>query len=170
DRATYRRVFLAPHGRPGSVAHVHDLSRMHDGDSAVVALVFLELCFDLLRVANEEKLFDVRILAQRHDCSGDKIRRPEIAAHRIQGDLHGIEILRALAALCKMKIRLPSRLCLRWSKLADLYNNRTTDRRCVRERGFRIAGILSAADDASGWLLCASAIASLKFCVWGLPC
>src|SRR5205814_884011 len=49
DRATYGRVFLAPHGRPGSVAHVHDLSRMHDGDSAVVALVFLELCFDLLR-------------------------------------------------------------------------------------------------------------------------
>src|SRR5205807_6913104 len=55
---TYGRVFLAPHGRPGSVAHVHDLSRMHDGDSAVVAFVFLELCFDLLRVAYQEKFFD----------------------------------------------------------------------------------------------------------------
>jgi hypothetical protein len=77
---------------------------MHDSDSAVVALVLLELCVDLLRVANEKKLFDVRILSQRHDCSGNKIRRPEIAAHRIQGDLHRIEILRILAVFCKTKI------------------------------------------------------------------
>ena len=76
---------------------------MHDGDSAVVALVFPELCFDLLRVAYQEKLFDAPILAQRHDCSGDKIRRPEIAAHCIQGNLHRKQILRALAALCKIK-------------------------------------------------------------------
>src|SRR5438445_3915032 len=114
---------------------------MHDVDPAVVAFVFLELGFDLLRIANQKKLFDVRILAQRHDCSGDKIRRPEIAAHRIQGDLHEIEILRALTVLCKTKIWSPPRLYLRRSKLAGLYSNRTTDKRCVRERCCRTADI-----------------------------
>ncbi len=76
---------------------------MHDVDPAVVALVPFQLGLDLGRVAHQEKFFDVRIVAQRHDCTGNKIERTEIAAHRIQGDLHRKQILRALAALCKIK-------------------------------------------------------------------
>src|SRR6266481_5154795 len=62
-----------------------------------------DVCSSDLRVAYQEKFFDVPILAQRHDCSGDKIRRTEITAHCIQGDLHRKQILRALVALCKIK-------------------------------------------------------------------
>src|SRR5439155_16259464 len=74
-------------------------------DLAVVAILFLQLGLDLRCVADEKKFTDVRIFAQRHHCSGYKVGRSEIAAHRIQGDLHADEILRSLAALCKMKIQ-----------------------------------------------------------------
>ena len=61
---------------------------------AIVAVVFLQLAFDFRRVADEKKLVDVRIFAQRHDGAGHEIRRPKIAAHRIQCDLHWWETLR----------------------------------------------------------------------------
>src|SRR5438105_10012451 len=78
---------------------------MDDVDLAVVAILFLQLGLDLRCVADEKKLADVRIFAQRHHRAGYKVGRTEIAAHRIQGDLHADEILRSLAALCKMKIQ-----------------------------------------------------------------
>jgi hypothetical protein len=70
-------------------------------DASVVALVFLELGLDLRRVADEEKLFDLRVIAQRHDCAPDKIWWPEIAAHGVESDFHRGGSLRVSRAECK---------------------------------------------------------------------
>src|SRR5256885_7834219 len=110
------------------------------------------------------------VLPQRHDGAGHNIGRSEIAAHRIQGDLHAKEILRSLAALCKMKIRPAFRPCLRRSIPDALYNSRRTGKRCDRQRCCRTGGTWSFAVDASDWPLCACAAASSRFYVSGLPC
>ena len=75
---------------------------MHDLDAAVVAIVFLQLGFDLRRVADEEKLVDLRILAQRQDCAADEVRRPEIATHGVQSDFHRVANLRFSVGECKV--------------------------------------------------------------------
>src|SRR2546423_15439160 len=110
------------------------------------------------------------VLPQRHDGTGNNVGRTEIAAHRIQGDLHAKEILRSLAALCKMKIRPAFRPCLRRSGLAGPCNSRTRDKPCDPRPCCRTAGIWSFAVDASDWPLCACAAASSRLYVWGLPC
>ena len=48
-------------------------------------------------------------------------------------------------------------------------SNRMTGKQCARERCFHTGGICSDAEHASGWPLCACAIASWMFCVLGLP-
>jgi hypothetical protein len=60
-------------------------------------------------------------------------------------------------------------ICLRASAPGDCGNNRMMGRRYAMAHCFRIAGTCSAAKRASGLLLFACAIASLMFCVLGLP-
>src|SRR6266404_1353212 len=67
--------------------------------------MFPQLAFDLGRVADEIKLVDLMIVAQRHHGASHEVRRAEIAAHRIQGDLHWWETLRTKASDCKAKNR-----------------------------------------------------------------
>ena len=55
-------------------------------------------------VADEEEFVDLWIFAQRHDCTADEVRRPEIAAHGVQSDLHRGANLRFSAIECKTKI------------------------------------------------------------------
>jgi hypothetical protein len=74
---------------------------MHDLDPAVVAIVFLQLALDLRGVANEEKLIDLGILAQRLDCAADQIWWPEIATHGVQSDSHRVANLRFSIGECK---------------------------------------------------------------------
>src|SRR6266478_1690440 len=76
--------------------------------------MFPQLAFDLGRVADEIKLVDLMIVAQRHHGASHEARRAEIAAHRIQGDLHWWETLRTKASDCKakkMEAFLPSACC-----------------------------------------------------------
>jgi hypothetical protein len=49
-------------------------------------------------------VFDVAIFAQRHHGAGHEIRRPKIAAHSIEGDLHWWETLRIKVSDCKAKM------------------------------------------------------------------
>src|SRR6266568_3026694 len=65
--------------------------------------MFPQLAFDFGRVADEIKLVDLMIGAKRHHGASYEIRRAEIAAHRIQGDLHWWETLRTKASDCKAK-------------------------------------------------------------------
>src|ERR1700736_3936927 len=115
---------------------------MDDVDLGVVAVELFQLGLDLWCVANEEKFFDVRVLAQRHHRTGHKVGRTEIAAHSIQGDLHRTEILRILARICKMKIRRASKPCLRRLAPDVLYNNRKMGKRYDRAPCCRTAGTL----------------------------
>ncbi len=62
-----------------------------------------------------------------------------------------------------------SRLTLRPSAPAVLYNTRTPDTRCVKRRCSRIGCTYLAAADASDVMPCACATASSRFCVLGLP-
>ena len=54
-------------------------------------------------VADEEKFVDLRILAQGEDRAANQIRRPEIAAHGVESDLHRGANVRFSARECKMK-------------------------------------------------------------------
>src|SRR6266446_5332739 len=148
--------------------------------------MFPQLAFDLGRVADEIKLVDLMIVVQRHHGASYEIRRAEIAAHRIQGDLHWWETLRTKASDCKAKnggtcakrllfhvgswhSRRLKPTFLRASALVAHGNNHTTDKRYAIRLRCHIAGICLATGRASGSPLCANAIASSKFCVLGLP-
>src|SRR5438094_6938092 len=148
--------------------------------------MFPQLAFDFGRVADEIKLVDLMIVPQRHHGASYEMRRAEIAAHRIQGDLHWWETLRTKASDCKAKNggacakrllfyvgswhsrRLDS-TSLRVSTPVAHGNNHTTDKRYAIRLRCHIAGICLATGHASGSPLCANAIASSKFCVLGLP-
>ncbi len=76
---------------------------MHNLDSPIVAIVLFQLGFNLGRVADEKKFVDLRILAQRQDCTADQVRRPKIATHGVQSDFHRGANLRFSAIECKTK-------------------------------------------------------------------
>src|SRR5947208_9407730 len=78
---------------------------MHNVDPRIVALVFAQLVFDLGGVSDEIELFDLLVIAQRHNGAGNEVGRPKVTAHRVEGDLHQGENLRTLLAECKAKMR-----------------------------------------------------------------
>src|SRR5439155_24628906 len=46
---------------------------------------------------------DLFVIAQRHNGAGNEVRRAKITAHRVEGDLHRCETLRAKTIDCKAK-------------------------------------------------------------------
>ena len=70
---------------------------MDDFDPAIVAAMFLQLGLDLGGIADQEKFADVADTPAAPSRRRHDVGRSEIAAHRIQGDLHRSEILRTLA-------------------------------------------------------------------------
>ena len=56
--------------------------------ATIVAAVLLQFASICARIADQKKLFDARIFAQRHDRAGDQIWRTEIAAHGVECDFH----------------------------------------------------------------------------------
>src|SRR5713101_5400129 len=65
--------------------------------------MFPQFVFDRRRVAYEIKLFDLRVFSKRHNGAGNEVRRAKITAHRVEGDLHQSETLRAKTIDCKAK-------------------------------------------------------------------
>src|SRR2546423_3047088 len=120
--------------------------------------MLLEFRFDLRGVANKKKFVDVRVLTQRHNGAGNEVRRAKITAHRVEGDLHRCETLRAKTIDCKAKFvaASPRRAWLEstspGSATATLTclpmlgpgghgNSRTTGRRYATARYSRTVGI-----------------------------
>src|SRR4029450_6648683 len=66
--------------------------------------MFAQLLFDLGRISDQIELVDLFVIAQRHNGAGNEVRRAKITAHRIEGDLHRGETLRAKTIDCKAKI------------------------------------------------------------------
>src|SRR5215475_12886843 len=65
--------------------------------------MFAQLVVDLGRISDQIKLVDLFVIAQRHYGAGNEIRRAKITAHRVEGDLHRSETLRAKMFDCKAK-------------------------------------------------------------------
>src|SRR6476660_10186784 len=65
--------------------------------------MFAQLVFDLGRVSDQKERGDLFVIAQRHNGAGNEVRRAKITAHRVEGDLHRCETLRAKAIDCKAK-------------------------------------------------------------------
>jgi hypothetical protein len=76
---------------------------MHDLDPRIVTLVFAQLVFDLGRVSDQIELVDLFVIVQGHNGTGNEVRRAKITAHRVEGDLHQGETLRAKTIDCKAK-------------------------------------------------------------------
>src|SRR2546423_7769877 len=66
--------------------------------------MFAQLIFDLGRVSDEIEFVDLAVFAQRHNGAGNEVRRTKVTAHRIEGDLHQSETVRAKMPDCKAKI------------------------------------------------------------------
>src|SRR5512140_766118 len=49
------------------------------------------------------ELVDLFVIAQRHNGAGNEVRRAKVTAHRVEGDLHRCETLRAKTIDCKAK-------------------------------------------------------------------
>jgi hypothetical protein len=77
---------------------------MDDLDPRIVTLMFAQLVFDLGRVSDKIELVDLPVITQRHNCTGNKVRRAKVTAHRVEGDLHQSETLRAKMLDCKAKM------------------------------------------------------------------
>ena len=65
--------------------------------------MFAQLVFDLGRISDQIELVDLFVIAQRHYGAGNEVRRAKITAHRVEGDLHRCETLRAKTIDCKAK-------------------------------------------------------------------
>jgi hypothetical protein len=76
---------------------------MRDLDSAVVAAMFLEFCFDPRGVPDQKEFIDLLVFTQRHNGASNEVRRAKVTAHRIEGDLHRSETLRGKTIDCKAK-------------------------------------------------------------------
>src|SRR5215472_5488403 len=76
---------------------------MNDLYSRIVTLMFAQLVFNLGRVSDQIEPVDLFVIAQRHNGAGNEVRRAKITAHRIEGDLHRSETLRAKTVDCKTK-------------------------------------------------------------------
>src|ERR1044072_9247438 len=64
--------------------------------------MFAQLVRDLGGVSNQIQLGDLFVIAQRHNGTGNEVRRAKITAHRVEGDLHRWQSLRTLAAKCNL--------------------------------------------------------------------
>src|SRR6059036_3065980 len=62
-----------------------------------------QLVFDLGGISHQIELRDLFVIAQRHNGAGNEVRRAKITAHRVEGDLHRCETLRAKTIDCKAK-------------------------------------------------------------------
>src|SRR4029077_14595875 len=65
--------------------------------------MFAQLVFDLGRISDQIELVDLFVIVQRHYGASNEVRRAKITAHRIEGDLHRCETLRAKTIDCKAK-------------------------------------------------------------------
>jgi hypothetical protein len=65
--------------------------------------MFAQLVFDPGRVSDQIEPADLFIITQRHNGAGNKVRRTKVTAHRVEGDLHRCETLRAKTIDCKAK-------------------------------------------------------------------
>jgi hypothetical protein len=81
---------------------------MDDIDPRIVTLMFAQLVFDLVRVSDQIELVDLFVIAQRHNGAGNEVRRAKVTAHRVEGDLHQGETLRAKTNDCKAKFEAAS--------------------------------------------------------------
>ena len=70
--------------------------------------MFAQLVFDLGRISDQIELVDLFVIAQRHYGAGNEVRRAKITAHRVEGDLHRCETLRAKTIDCKAKFEAAS--------------------------------------------------------------
>src|SRR4029079_670850 len=87
----------------------------HDLDPRIVTLVFAQLVFDLGRVSDQIELVDLFVIVQGHNGTGNEVRRAKITAHRVEGDLHQGETLRAKTIDCKAKFVTASLAKRGWS-------------------------------------------------------
>src|ERR1041384_2688619 len=98
----YGGMLFPANSCPCAIAHLYYLGRMDDLDPRIVTLMFAQLVFDLGRIADQIKLVDLFVIAQRHNGASNEVRRAKITAHRVEGDLHWCETLRILAANCNL--------------------------------------------------------------------
>src|SRR5207244_8263477 len=66
--------------------------------------MLLEFCFDPRGVPDQIEFIDLLVFTQRHNGASNEVRRAKVTAHRIEGDLHRCETLRAKTIDCKAKI------------------------------------------------------------------
>ena len=150
-------------------------------------VMFLQLGFNLRRIADQKKFLEVRILAQRHDGAANHIRRTKIAAHGVECDFHRRRTLRSSFAECKTKIvglavrsvsvehatfgvAHPRLQYLRQPSGPGVpCSNRRKCKPYATPQRYRIVGHLLSCGGCQRWLLCACASASWMFCVLGLP-
>src|SRR6266446_6550123 len=119
--------------------------------------MFPQFVFFKQKTAYEIKLFDLRVFSKRHNGAGNEVRRAKITAHRVEGDLHQSETLRAKTIDCKAKFVTASLrsvagayvthrttatvTCLPTSGPGGHGNSRTMGRRCATARCSRTVGI-----------------------------
>src|ERR1044071_7608799 len=101
---TYRGVFFPANSCPGAITHLNYLATMNDLYSRIVTLMFAQFVFDLGRVSDQIELVNLFVIAQRHNGAGNEVKRAKITAHRVEGDLHRSESLRAKCLIAKRNL------------------------------------------------------------------